>query len=71
MPDQAIDGHVEQLAGGVAGLLGGFLGTARTAGTQVAGRLEAGLEVSDATSASCIHWEGSGEEALQRNSSNV
>ena len=43
---QAIDGHVEQLAGGVAGLLGGFLGTARSAGTQVAGRLEAGLEVS-------------------------
>jgi hypothetical protein len=42
---QAIDGHVEQLAGGVAGLLGGFVGRARSAGTQVAGQVEAGLEV--------------------------
>lgn len=39
------DGHVEQLADGMAGLLGGILGGARSAGTQVVGRVEAGLEV--------------------------
>lgn len=36
---------MEQLAGGMAGLLGGFVGRARSAGTQVAGQVEAGLEV--------------------------
>ena len=42
---QAIDAQAGQLAGGVAGLLGGFVDRARTAGTQVAGTMEAGLEV--------------------------
>ena len=42
---QAIDGQVGQLAGGMAGLLGSFVGKACTAGSQVAGTMEAGLEV--------------------------